>query len=75
VPDEEWGEVPRAYIVRKKESFTAEDINLYLKDKVAAFKQLRGGIEFVPEVPKSAAGKILRRELSQKYKQQRGIPL
>jgi acyl-coenzyme A synthetase/AMP-(fatty) acid ligase len=34
--------------------------------KVASHKKLRGGIRFVDEIPKSAAGKILRRILRDK---------
>lgn len=33
--------------------------------KVAPFKELNGGVEFRPSIPKSASGKILRRELKE----------
>jgi acyl-CoA synthetase (AMP-forming)/AMP-acid ligase II len=74
VANEEWGELPRAYIVRGDESLREEDVNLYIKDKVASYKQLRGGIEFVKDIPKAPTGKILRRELSKMYKEKHGIP-
>ena len=41
----------------------------FLIEKVAYFKQLRGGIEFREEVPKSASGKILRRILKDEYRE------
>lgn len=67
VPDERHGEVPRAYIVKKDEISEAE-IDEFVSERVADFKKLRGGIEFLQQIPKSAAGKILRRELRDAYK-------
>ncbi|XP_059483604.1 uncharacterized protein LOC132201447 [Neocloeon triangulifer] len=64
VPDEACGEVPRAYVVKGKDSFlTEEDVIKFLKPQVAQFKQLKGGVRFVSAIPKNAAGKILRAEL------------
>jgi 4-coumarate--CoA ligase len=31
--------------------------------RVVSYKKLRGGVEFMPEIPRSPAGKILRRQL------------
>ena len=36
-------------------------------EQVAPFKQLRGGVEFRNEIPKSASGKILRRVLKDEF--------
>lgn len=61
-------EVPRAYIVlRPGVSATPnvqDDIVQWVGARVAGHKRLRGGVRFINEVPKSAAGKILRRVLS-----------
>ena len=38
--------------------------------KVAPFKELEGGVEFRAEIPKSASGKILRRQLKEELKAQ-----
>eukprot|EP01128_Nolandella_sp_AFSM9_P002067 TRINITY_DN1245_c0_g1_i1.p1 TRINITY_DN1245_c0_g1~~TRINITY_DN1245_c0_g1_i1.p1 ORF type:complete len:685 (+),score=224.45 TRINITY_DN1245_c0_g1_i1:23-2056(+) len=63
-PDEEAGELPKAFVVKKEgSSITAEDIVKYIEDQVAPHKKLRGGVEFVDAIPKSLSGKILRREL------------
>ena len=62
IPDEEAGELPRAFVVTKGE-ITAKAIQQYVADKVAPHKQLRGGVELVKTIPKSASGKILRRLL------------
>ncbi|KAH7297659.1 hypothetical protein KP509_25G005700 [Ceratopteris richardii] len=62
-PDQEAGQIPVAYIVGNKESaLTEEDIIKYVADQVAPFKRIRQ-VSFVPSIPKSASGKILRREL------------
>ena len=66
-------EVPRAYIVAaegKTEKKDAEEIIGWLNGKVANHKKLRGGVRFIHEVPKSASGKILRRLLKDKAKQE-----
>lgn len=44
----------------------AKEIVAWLDPKVAYYKKLRGGVRFVDEIPKSAAGKILRRVLKDK---------
>ncbi len=41
----------------------ANDIVAWLNERVAPPKKLRGGVRFIKEVPKSQAGKILRRLL------------
>lgn len=60
-------EVPVAYVVPVDGSETneslAKDIVEWFNRQVSAHKQLRGGIVWVDQVPKSAAGKILRRQL------------
>ncbi|KAL3874680.1 hypothetical protein ACJMK2_037658 [Sinanodonta woodiana] len=64
MPDDEAGELPRAYIVTKPNAkVSAEEIMKYVEENVAAYKKLRGGVEFIPEIPKTASGKILRRVL------------
>ena len=59
--DEEAGEVPKAFIVLKGPA-TAEEIQAFVAERVAPHKRIRL-IEFVPQIPKSASGKILRRVL------------
>jgi acyl-CoA synthetase (AMP-forming)/AMP-acid ligase II len=61
-------EVPRAYIVRKGQIGASEIIE-FVKNELAPYKQLRGGVEFLEEIPKSASGKILRKELRDKAKE------
>ncbi len=67
IPDEEWGEQPRAVIVLKKgETATPEEIMEYCRDKVASFKRPRSVI-FVDELPRNPMGKVIKRVLRQQY--------
>ncbi|RVX69154.1 hypothetical protein B0A52_07130 [Exophiala mesophila] len=71
--DHQHTEVPRAYVVAangKNSEKDAEAIVKWLAEKVASHKRLRGGVRFIDEIPKSAAGKILRRVLKEKAKQE-----
>jgi acyl-CoA synthetase (AMP-forming)/AMP-acid ligase II len=67
IPDERAGELPRAYVVRKRDSFSEQDVQDFVAQKVSDHKKLNGGVEFISEIPKAASGKILRRELKAAY--------
>ncbi len=69
MPDEEAGELPKAFVVLKPDTdqevhstTSAEDIRAFVKPHVASYKQVHD-VEFVDTIPKSASGKILRRLL------------
>ena len=63
VPDEEAGEIPKAFVVLKPgATATAEELVGHVAEHVAHYKQIRA-LEFLDEIPKSASGKILRRVL------------
>ncbi|MCX5767499.1 MAG: 4-coumarate--CoA ligase family protein [Gemmatimonadetes bacterium] len=59
--DEEAGEVPKAFVVLR-EPCEAAEIMAFVAGVVAPYKKVRV-VEFVDKIPKSASGKILRREL------------
>lgn len=73
LPDEHT-EAPRAYIVVAAGctpcDSLANEIQTWLNPKVAHYKRLRGGIRFIDAVPKSQTGKILRRVLKDRAKQE-----
>ncbi|KAL5860648.1 hypothetical protein ACOSQ4_001944 [Xanthoceras sorbifolium] len=64
-PDEEGGEVPMAFVVRQPQSQSslneAEIMNFVAK-QVAPYKKIRR-VAFVSSIPKSPAGKLLRKDL------------
>jgi acyl-CoA synthetase (AMP-forming)/AMP-acid ligase II len=64
VPEKETGEeLPKAFVVRAPGSELTEDaVKAYMAEKVAPHKKIRF-VEFIDTVPKSAAGKILRKDL------------
>ena len=62
------GEVPKAFVVRRKESnMTEKDVQQFVAKQVIKYKQLTGGVQFVDQIPKTATGKILRREVRRIY--------
>jgi len=65
VADEEAGELPKAFIVRKagaEDVGGAEELMAFVAARVAPHKKIRR-VEFIEQIPKSASGKILRRLL------------
>lgn len=71
VPDAYRGESVKAFIVLKPgESLTDTEVISFCKDKLAAYKVPKE-VEFLSELPKSAIGKILRRELKDKEMQKK----
>ncbi|CAL9163057.1 unnamed protein product [Musa hybrid cultivar] len=62
-PDEEAGQIPMAFVVRQPGSMLSdEEVMDFVGKQVAPYKRIRR-IAFVSSIPKSPAGKILRREL------------
>ena len=65
-------ELPRAYVVAaagyKGDEKLGQTLQEWLNGRVAPHKKLRGGVRFVEAIPKSNAGKILRRVLVEQAK-------
>jgi acyl-CoA synthetase (AMP-forming)/AMP-acid ligase II len=67
VPDEEWGQEPRAIVVLKAgEAATADEIIEFSRSNLASFKRPRSVI-FVDSLPRSALGKLSRKQLVEEY--------
>lgn len=66
VPDDRWGEVGRAFVVKRQGAAVTEATVLeHCRATLAKFKVPRSAV-FVEELPRNAAGKILKRELKQR---------
>ncbi|MEE2905040.1 MAG: 4-coumarate--CoA ligase family protein [Gemmatimonadota bacterium] len=60
-PDHEAGEIPKAFVVSDG-SLSEEDVMSFVNERVSPHKKIRR-VEFIDQIPKSPAGKILRRIL------------
>jgi long-chain acyl-CoA synthetase len=67
VPDERWGETPKAIIVKATGSGVSEqDIIDFARQRLAKFK-CPTSIEWVAELPRNPSGKILKKVLREPY--------
>lgn len=65
--DEEWGELPKAICVLKKgQACDDNEIMEYCRTRLASFKRPRA-VVFVDELPRNAMGKVIKKELREKY--------
>ena len=65
-PDDEAGEVPKAFVVLKEATRTRrtpEELMDFVAARVAPHKKIRASVEFIDKIPKVPSGKILRRVL------------
>jgi acyl-CoA synthetase (AMP-forming)/AMP-acid ligase II len=72
-PDDEAGEVPKAFVVLKGEATTQELMD-FVAARVAPYKKVRR-LEFVELIPKSSTGKILRRVLVERERAAVALPI
>ncbi len=69
VPDDEAGEVPKAFVVPSG-AVSAGEIMEWVAGQVAGFKQVRQ-VEFLDQIPKNPSGKVLRRVLVEQEREKR----
>jgi fatty-acyl-CoA synthase len=66
VPDEQWGERPKAFVVLAPgEQATQDELIEHVKSKIARFKAPKA-VEFVEQLPKTSTGKVQKFELREK---------
>jgi fatty-acyl-CoA synthase len=67
LPDAKWGEVGKACVVLKpNQSATEEELLKFMTERLAKYKVPKS-VSFMAALPISAAGKILKRELKEKF--------
>ncbi len=72
VPDDKWGEAVKAVVQLKAgATATTEDLIAYCKAELGSVKVPKS-IDYVTVLPKSAVGKLLKRDLREKYWQGAG---
>ena len=63
IPDEESGEMPKAFIVLKDGAeATEEELIEFIRERVAPYKRIRA-VEFRDELPMTLVGKVLKKDL------------
>ena len=67
-PDERRGEIPWAFVVKKKD-VSEEEIMEWVRKRTVKYKHL-GGVEFVEAIVKNPSGKILRRVYRDQFKKE-----
>ena len=71
-PDDEAGELPKAYVVKKADAIVTEvEILAFANGKLAGYKKIHE-VEFIDAIPKNASGKLLRRVLKEREREKRG---
>ena len=71
VPDERWGEVPKAIVaLREGQQATVAQILRHTKERIAAFKVPKS-LDFVDALPRTPSGKVKKAELRKPYWQGR----
>ena len=67
VPSERWGETPAAWIVaREGASIDAEAVRAWANERLGKTQRI-AFLEVVDELPRSAIGKVLKRELRDRF--------
>jgi acyl-CoA synthetase (AMP-forming)/AMP-acid ligase II len=67
VPNQHWGEVVHLFVVhRPGETVTGRELTTFLRGRIADFK-IPSSFETIEALPRNPSGKILRRELREKF--------
>ena len=71
IADDKWGEVVHA-VVKVREAVDGDDLEQYMRDRVAGYKLPRG-FHVWDDIPKSAAGKLMRREVRDRIRSAQNV--
>ena len=74
VKDDEGEEVPKAFVVLQQGAqLSGDDVMGFVAERIAPHKKVRV-VEFIDQIPKSASGKILRKDLRAREQAPRRVP-
>ncbi len=66
-PDEQWGEIPLAVVVKKpSHQLTEAEVIEFCRERLAHFKSPKK-VEFIDALPRTATGKVKKNELREEY--------
>lgn len=80
ISDGQGNDLPVAFVVIQPElqsKMTQDDIHNFLNPKISTYKRLRGGVEFIDEIPRNLNGKVMRnvlKELAEKGRRGKQSP-
>lgn len=66
IPDDEWGELIVAAIVVKEKNFNTDELNKWLREKMAAYKTPKKYL-IVDELPRNAMGKVTKNDVKKLF--------
>jgi long-chain acyl-CoA synthetase len=67
IPDDRWGETVKALVVTRDGCVPApEDLIAFARERLAGYKLPRS-VDFVADLPRTPTGKVLKRELRERY--------
>jgi acyl-CoA synthetase (AMP-forming)/AMP-acid ligase II len=67
IPDDKWGEAVKAVVVLKSgQTLAAQDLLHFCDGQLAGYKRPRS-VDFIDALPRNPSGKVLKRELREKY--------
>ena len=66
VPSEAWGETPVAFVVPEAGAPTAQELRAWANERVGKIQRL-ADLRYLPELPRSDIGKVLKRQLRDGY--------
>jgi acyl-CoA synthetase (AMP-forming)/AMP-acid ligase II len=66
VPSEAWGETPVAFVVPNAQAPGADELRAWVNERVGKIQRL-ADLRYVPELPRSDIGKVLKRQLRDGY--------
>lgn len=67
VPSAEWGESPVAFVVAGEGAPAPEDLRAWANERLGKTQRL-AGVRYLPELPRSDIGKVLKRELREAWR-------